>query len=253
MVSYGMNDLDMIISSREPSSIRDVLDFLGMLGQSQIKAQVLKKFDSIIQARFDTQSIPGLNVQKNLEGLLENIQKLRKDLQDPSDYGHFSGLTEFLMTPEACVTALVNWLPFLHSELSLLHFQTSSDGSLVGCGAWKDDKLRPTAGKNGLNQWLTDDVSQVISIPKGFMEDDLSTKKTGGRISAHTGLQYYGGGPLSHAQLGLFMFRPRWDDSNLASAVLFLEELCREVNGIDSVFWSALRNTPPPPPTAYPV
>ncbi|KAK1939612.1 secreted antigen 1 [Babesia divergens] len=245
MVSHRIRDLKDNLSSHEPTSIRDVLDFLGMLGQSQIKAQVLKKLESMVQTRFDTQNVPGLNVQKNLEGLLENIQKLRKDLlQDPSDYGHFSGITEFLMTPEACVTALINWLPFLHSELFLLHFQTSPDGSLVGCGAWKDDKLRPTAGKNGLNQWLTDDVSRIIQIPKGFIKDGLSTKNTGGRISAHTGLQYYGGGPLSHAQLGLFMLRSIWDDSNLGSAVLFLEEFCREVNGIDSVFWSALRNTP---------
>lgn len=219
----------------EPQSIKDMLHFLGKLEENQtLRNKFFDQLETNTEKLIDTNSVEGMSYKYHLRDLLTNVKALRKALlKYPNDFGKYNDMTEDGMME--AFEVLVQWLPMLHSEFMLLYQLASSEGQGLGGNQWIEEYFGPGHTDTHVHKWLTDNIGEVIdkfSVKKGFTEEDL---KTEGRLTApvtgNLGINYYAGGPLNYAQYGVFLHSGDvLLPSNLASAMLFVAEFCRQIN-----------------------
>ncbi|KAK1443860.1 hypothetical protein BgAZ_207360 [Babesia gibsoni] len=219
----------------EPHSVKDMLHFLGKLQQdTNLKEKFVNELEKVVKEYLDTTQVEKKGYTANFDSLLEHVNKLRHELlNDTGDYGKFKDLNEEGVTK--AFEILVQWIPILHSEFSLLYFLSSTEGQGIGGNQWIEQYFGPEHTGTQAHKWLTDKLNEAkdpFTVKKGFEDGDL---KRGGRITAavtgNLGINYYSGGPLNYMQYGLFFLSgDTLLAANLASALLFLAEFCREVS-----------------------
>ncbi|KAK1444846.1 hypothetical protein BgAZ_107520 [Babesia gibsoni] len=225
----------------EPHTLKDVIDFFGFLDtREELKTKYIGELDSRVAKYIDTKQVSGKPYKDHLKELFAAVTKVRKELlQDPNNFGKYSNFTEDMLHNVA--DTLGYWLPVLHSEFSFLYYLTSTEGKRIGGWRWSTDAFGPGNTETEVHKWLTDksfDTSNDYNVTKGFTDADL---KTGGKITpnllGNLGLDYYGGGPLNHAQYGLFLLSSGCSHpSNVAASLIFVDEFCREVTQEDGMF-----------------
>lgn len=215
--------------ANKPISLRDALDFLVKLNGSDIKAKVLEHVESSLHTYLTLDDNRRTDGKIVFEKVLDNASNLRNNLlRSNSGYPDSWDRMDFsAASVNQHATRLVNWLPILHSEMWYLYFQISAECMTLGGNRWQ------LVGKDmnpNMKSWLTSQKpSRIPVISKDFKEQDFRTDLNLANIALYTGINLHLGGPLNHAQYGLLFLRPRWIDSNLASAFLFLEEFCKAV------------------------
>ncbi|KAK1932874.1 secreted antigen 1 [Babesia divergens] len=222
------NTIDRTIPDK-PTSLKDALDFLGKLKGSSIKTKVLDKVTSLVDTYLGSQEYPGKDGKKALESVLDQISDLREALlKQPTTYADCWNSMDFSdKSVDQHATRLFNWLPILHSELWFLYFQITNECFELGGNRWQ---LVGRKMNTKMKSWLISKKPNGIPvIPKDFKEEEFRTDLNLVEIASHTGINLRQGGPLNHAQYGLFFLRLNWNDSNLASTTMFLEGFCNAV------------------------
>ncbi|KAK1443861.1 hypothetical protein BgAZ_207370 [Babesia gibsoni] len=219
----------------EPHSVKDMLHFLGKMKADE---NLGKKFVEVlvkdVEKYLDTNMVAKKKYEDNLADFLQHVEKLRNGLlNNPNDFGKYKDLTESVMLKD--LEVLVQWIPILHTEFWFFYFLTSIEADTL---VWKDlvdaRYSQVPTGSRAI-QWLTDKVKPVedkYAVQRGFTDADIKERDMSiGIVAGNLGINYYGGGPLNYMQYGLFFFSgDALHPSNLASAMLFLAEFCREVN-----------------------
>ncbi|KAK1443865.1 hypothetical protein BgAZ_207410 [Babesia gibsoni] len=219
----------------EPHSVKDMLDFLAKLQQENtLKDKFVNDLEKVVKEYLDTTKVEKKGYTEVWRELLDNVNKLRHELlNNTGDYGKYKDLNEEGVTK--AFEILVQWIPLLHSEFWLLYQLSSSEGQGLGGNQWAEEHFGPGHTDTHVHKWLTDNIGEAMdkfSVKKGFTEEDL---KTDGRLTAkvtgNLGINFYAGGPLNYAQYGIFLLHgDTFLASNLASAMLFLAEFCRQIN-----------------------
>ncbi|KAK1936318.1 secreted antigen 1 [Babesia divergens] len=226
------NDINTLISSREPSSLKDLFDFFGILGTLAAKNEIIETVERDVSKYFKPGGTPGKGIKGNILEVLENVDKFRKAiLVNPSDYGNYSYVTESPINSRLWATAVINWLPILHREM--WHIYHNSDKSCAkindSMAAWADAEdgfiIDPCLA---LLMHLTDSTPFVGRCKLGYAMDELNSVPGMFVACNNTGIRLYGGGPLNHAQFGLFL-SSTWHDSNLASVLQFIYAIVQTI------------------------
>ncbi|KAK1933256.1 secreted antigen 1 [Babesia divergens] len=206
-----------------PGSLKDMLDFFGMLhSNTNVMEKVLEKINSKVGTYFTAPAVPQGQTDGNLKKTFKAISELRTVLlKAPTAYGQYSTLYPTVEYAEKYATTLINWLPILHSELYALYFQTATEAKSLGGMGWPSQNIVHETEESNLYKWL---------LLKKFEKGILKEGRFAPSDATHTGINVLGGGPLNHSQYGLFFLRPAWHGSNLANAVLFVNEFCQEIN-----------------------
>ncbi|KAK1932720.1 secreted antigen 1 [Babesia divergens] len=221
------NDIMERLVADKPASLKDALEFLGKLKDSTKKTNVIEKLETKVKEFVNADDLPGNGIQKNVNDVLETISQFRSELlKEPNSYEIYSDLQDSDDAVDKYVTTLINWLPILHSELYYLYFQTGTECTLIDGGWWNNRRKSDAEGQAYLFTWLTLQKSGVPAIVKGFTREELKENPVRIRLAEKTGIRFYEGGPLSYSQYGLLFHRSVWDDSNLANAIMFLQEFC---------------------------
>ncbi|KAK1443866.1 hypothetical protein BgAZ_207420 [Babesia gibsoni] len=219
----------------EPLFLKDMLDFLGRVKHDETFGKPF--FDKLVEEvgkHFDTQLAEKKSYSDYFAGFLENVKDLRGALlKNPNVFGKYHKLTADVILKDFDI--FVQWIAVVHREFWVLYFLLSVELNSFDWEEFAGITFAQLPKDQRILDWLTDKVGEVTdryTVKKGFTDDDLKGDHTSIALAAgNLGISYFGGGPLNYMQYGLFFLSG--DDllpANLASAMLFLAEFCREVN-----------------------
>lgn len=186
---------------------------------------IIETVERDVSKHFKPGRTPGKGIKGNILEVLEDVDKFRRlILVNPSDYGNYSDVNESPINAGLWDTAVINWLPILHREMwRIYHDSHRSWANIYGSmAAWADAEDDFIIGSClALLMHLHDPTPFVGGCKLGYATDELNMFHRRFMVRNNTGIRLYGGGPLNHAQFGLFL-SSTWHDSNLASVLQFI-------------------------------
>lgn len=227
--------LEQLISTRTPHSMKHMLNFVGSLRLSGVKDQVLSKIESKVKDYFDGDAAPGESIRSNFDAALERIDKLRDILLwYPANYGVYADLQTTPAFIDKYANVLIDWLPVFSTELTFLFFHVAADCHRISGGRWSSLRFGHAYSNSELHLWLTDRMSGAPAIgliKRGFEKEELLDRGRAVELDAALSVDFFEGCPFSYTQYGLFLLSSNWHNSNLASALLFLDVFCQDYMG----------------------
>ncbi|KAK1932887.1 secreted antigen 1 [Babesia divergens] len=221
-----------------------MLDFIGKLGSNQpLLEKVLSKIVAKVGADFNPSTVSGQSLNDYLKQTFTKVAELRNLLlQNPKSFGNYPDFDDSDDAEDKYAKKIIDILPVVHGELSYLYFQTSSKCASRGGHRWADNCFGSTSTSD-VHKWLTDETGKGVGLIKRGFTDNILKFVDSMPDAAPLGIEIKQGGPLNHSQFGLFFVASKWSDSNLANAMLFLKEFCKDIHG--SKFVEQFKNGTP--------
>lgn len=174
--------------------------------------------------------LSGKSLQEYLKKTFEELGKLRELLTNYTSFGNYADFDVDVGAEDRYAKMIIDMLPIVHGELSYLSFQTSS--WCAGRGGFKWPVKYICSDCTGdFNKWLTDQTAKGAGIIKRGFGTTTLKKVENVNSEIPMGINITQGGALNYAQFGLLFVGSTWQHSNLANAVLFLQEFCKDIHG----------------------